>query len=84
MHCAIHTQSRKGTEMNAQLRLGPLPKTDIEKLTIRVSATLRADLDRYAEVYATAWGTPVDVATLIPHMLATFIAGDRGFSRARR
>jgi hypothetical protein len=70
--------------MNTKLRLGPLPRTDVEKLTIRVSASLKSDLDRYAELYATAWGAPVDVATLIPHMLATFIARDRGFSRARR
>lgn len=69
--------------MNTKLRLGPLPKTDVRKLTIRISASLRADLDRYAELYAQAWGAPVDVETLIPHMLATFIARDRGFSRTR-
>ena len=35
-------------------------------------------------LHAKTWGAPVDVATLIPHMLETFIARDRGFRKATR
>jgi hypothetical protein len=70
--------------MTPKLRLGPLPKTETIKLTITLHATLKAELDRYAELHSRTWGAPVDVATLIPHMLETFIARDRGFCKATR
>lgn len=70
--------------MSAKLRLGPIPKNDTTKLTITLRAALKADLDRYAEVHAKTWGAPVDIATLIPHMLETFIARDRGFHQVSR
>ena len=69
--------------MTAKLRLGPIPKTETVKLTITLSAKLRSDLDRYAELHAQAWGEPADAAILIPYMLETFIARDRGFRKAR-
>ncbi|MCW1937861.1 DUF2274 domain-containing protein [Pseudomonas sp. MDMC_285] len=56
-----------------KLRLGP------PKLTFACPASLKADLDRYAAVHAQAYGEAVDAATLIPHMLEAFMAGDRGF-----
>ncbi len=63
------------------LRLGPLPKTESIKLTFACPATLKADLDRYAAMHAQTYGEAVDAATLIPHMLEAFMAGDRGFKR---
>lgn len=69
--------------MTGKLRLGPLPKTETVKLTIALSAALKADLDRYAEIHsATYGGELVDAAALIPHMLAAFIERDRGFRKA--
>jgi len=65
-----------------KLRLGPLPKTESIKLTFACPVQLKADLDRYAALHAQAYGEAVDAATLIPHMLEAFIAGDRGFRRA--
>jgi len=62
-----------------KLRLGPLPKTESTKLTFVCPAALKADLDRYAALHAQAYGEKVDAATLIPHMLEAFMAGDRGF-----
>lgn len=62
-----------------KLRLGPLPKTENTKLTFACSVGLKADLDRYAALHAQAYGEMVDAATLIPHMLEAFMAGDRGF-----
>ena len=66
-----------------RLRLGPLPKTETVKLTITLSIELKAMLDRYADLHAQAWGEPVDVPTLIPHMLAAFMERDRGFKALR-
>ena len=65
-----------------KLRLGPLPKTEIIKVTFACPASLKVDLDRYATLHAQAYGETVDAATLIPHMLEAFIARDRGFKRA--
>ena len=64
-----------------KLRLGPLPKTESDKLTIPCPASLRATLDRYAALHAQAYGETVDATTLIPHMLEAFMAGDRGFRK---
>ena len=62
----------------ARLSLGALPRADVVKLTIAVSADLKAQLDAYAEAHSELHG-PVDATGLIPHMLAAFIARDRGF-----
>ena len=62
-----------------KLRLGPLPKTESTKVTFSCPTNLKADLDRYASLHAQTYGEAVDAATLIPHMLEAFMAGDRGF-----
>ncbi|WP_175822212.1 DUF2274 domain-containing protein [Burkholderia sp. BCC0419] len=67
-----------------KLRLGPLPKTESIKLTFACPASLKAELDRYAALHAQTYGKTVDAATLIPHMLETFMAGDRGFRKGAR
>ena len=67
-----------------KLRLGPLPRHEVTKLTFSCPASLKADLDRYATLHAQAYGEAVDATTLIPHMLDAFMAGDRGFRRAPR
>ncbi len=64
-----------------KLRLGPLPKSETVKLTFACPASLKADLDRYAPLHAQTYGEAVDAVTLIPHMLETFIARDRGFRK---
>jgi hypothetical protein len=68
---------------NSKLRLGPLPRTEMVKLTISVSVELKAMLDQYADLHAKAWSEPVDVFALIPHMLAAFMERDRGFKTLR-
>lgn len=70
--------------MTDKLRLGPLPKTETVKLTVTLSAAVKADLDRYADLFAAAHGEPVDAASLAPHMLAAFMERDRAFRRARQ
>lgn len=64
-----------------KLRLGPLPRHEVTKLTFSCPASLKADLDAYAVLHAQAYGEAVDAATLIPHMLEAFMAGDRGFRK---
>jgi hypothetical protein len=68
--------------MSEKLRLGPLPEAETVRLTVTLSASVKADLDRYAELYAAAYGKPTDGPTLVPHMLATFMDRDRAFRRA--
>mgnify|MGYP003583558560 CR=1 FL=1 len=62
-----------------KLRLGPLPKTENVKLTFTCSASLKADLERYAALHAQTYGEVVDAVALVPHMLEAFMARDRGF-----
>lgn len=64
-----------------KLRLGPLPRQEVTKLTFTCPASLKADLDRYAALHAQTYGEAVDAVTLIPYMLEAFMAGDRGFKR---
>jgi hypothetical protein len=67
-----------------KLRLGPLPDTQIVKLTFPCPARLKGELDRYAALHAQTYGEAVDAATLIPHMLEAFMTADRGFRRSKR
>lgn len=67
-----------------KLRLGPLPRQEVTKLTFSCPASLKADLDRYAALHAQTYGEAVDAVTLIPHMLEAFLAGDRGFKTGNR
>ncbi len=67
-----------------KLRLGPMPDTSVVKMTISIPAPLKAQLEQYAQVHSASFGTPVDAQTLIPRMLAAFLAKDRAFQRATR
>ena len=70
--------------MKEKLRLGPLPRSDVVRLTVVLSAKVKGDLDRYAELFGAAYGEAVDAAALVPHMLAAFMERDRGFRKARQ
>lgn len=67
-----------------KLRLGPVPDDSVTKLTISIPSPLKVQLDRYAELHTKNFGTSVDAQTLIPLMLATFLAKDRAFQRVMR
>lgn len=66
-----------------KLRLGPLPKAESVKLTFNCPCSLQANLERYAALHAQTYGEAVNAATLIPHMLEAFMAGDREFRKGR-
>lgn len=70
--------------MTEKLRLGPLPRSEVVRLTVTLPAAVKADLDRYAELFGAAYGEAVDAAVLVPHMLAAFMDRDRGFRKARQ
>ncbi|NNG58681.1 DUF2274 domain-containing protein [Sphingomonas paucimobilis] len=65
------------------LKLAKLPDRTPIKLMISVTPDLQQTLQDYARCYAETYGTEETVAELIPHMLAAFLAGDRGFAKAR-
>lgn len=69
--------------MSIELRLGPIAKTAMVKMTISVPVSLRDDLDRYAELHSARWGETIDSAALAPHILQAFLARDRGFRKSR-
>lgn len=62
-----------------KLGLGPLPRTDMVKVTITLSAEAKSLLDHYAAVHSQVHGDVVDAVVLIPHMLDAFMKRDRGF-----
>jgi hypothetical protein len=67
-----------------KLRLGPLPRTDVVKLTVALPIHIKEQLDRYAAIHSRTWGETVDAATLIPHMLMQFVARDHAFRAASK
>jgi hypothetical protein len=67
----------------ADLKLSKLPDRTPVKLVIAVAPDLKAALDDYAALYAAAYGQEETIADLIPAMLSQFLAGDRGFAKAR-
>jgi hypothetical protein len=70
--------------MKATLRLGPIPKATPVRITIVVTAEFKSQLERYAELHARVWGDAIDAAELIPHMLRSFVDGDKAFRRAQK
>ena len=70
--------------MTQKLRLGPLPRSDMVRLTVVLPASVKIDLDRYAELFGAVYGEAVDAAALVSHMLAAFMDRDRGFRKARQ
>lgn len=67
----------------ADLKLPKLPERTPVKLAITVTPDLHRALTDYAAVYNEAYGQSEPLAELVPHMLAAFLASDRGFAKAR-
>ena len=65
------------------LKLPRLPDRTSVKLTINVGPDLQRALADYAAIYEQAYGEEQPVVDLVPHMLAVFLASDRGFAKAR-
>ncbi|MEQ8393675.1 MAG: DUF2274 domain-containing protein [Gammaproteobacteria bacterium] len=67
-----------------ELKLSKLPERTPVKVTVTVSPELNRALQAYAELYRETYDEAEPVAELIPYMLESFLAGDRGFAKARR
>lgn len=66
------------------LKLAKLPDRTPVRITVTVTPELNAALRDYVEVYQSVYGEKESVAELVPFMLEAFLAGDRGFARARK
>jgi hypothetical protein len=66
------------------LKLGKLPERAPVRLSIGLPPDLHRELTQYAALYRETYGEEESLAELIPYMLQSFLAGDRGFARARR
>lgn len=67
-----------------KLRIGPLPKVEMVRITFACNTVLKDQLDRYAELHGQTYGETVDAGALIPLMLSAFMAQDQAFKRAAR
>lgn len=67
----------------SDLKLAKLPDRKPVKLAIQILPELEAALADYAAAYEAAYGSRESVADLIPYMLESFLASDRGFARTR-
>jgi hypothetical protein len=67
----------------ADLKLARLPDRTPVKMTISIAPDLQRELTDYAAIYRETYGEEQAVADLVPHMLAAFLASDRGFAKAR-
>ena len=70
--------------MVEKLKLSAIPDDKPVKLTIELPAAVHRDVVAYSEVLGRETGKSVEVAKLIPAMLARFMSTDRAFLKARR
>ncbi|PWB88854.1 DUF2274 domain-containing protein [Methylosinus sporium] len=66
-----------------KLKLNSIQDDKPIKLTVALPAALHRDLIAYSEILAEESGQKIEPAKLIAPMLEKFIAGDRGFAKAR-
>lgn len=66
-----------------EIKLAKLPDRTPVKLAITIAPDLHRALNDYAAVYSETYGQSEPIAELVPHMLAAFLASDRGFTKAR-
>ncbi len=66
------------------LKLAKLPDRKPVRITIKIDPDLNRSLECYAEAYNAAYGEDERLAVLIPHILESFVASDRGFARSTK
>ncbi|TPG21024.1 DUF2274 domain-containing protein [Sphingomonas koreensis] len=66
-----------------EIKLAKLPDRTPVKVSITIAPDLYAALSDYTTIYNQSYGQSEPLAELIPHMLAGFLASDRGFAKAR-
>ena len=68
----------------SKLKIGAIEDDKPVTVTIKLPAAVHRDLRAYAEVLKREGGHTIDLNSLIPPMLARFMATDRAFRRLRR
>lgn len=68
----------------AELKLARLPDRKPVKLTIMLQPETSTALQAYAAAYRETYGEEEEVAELVPYIIDSFLAGDRGFAKARK
>lgn len=66
------------------LRIAKLPDLTPVKMTVSMEPELHKTLEDYALIYSESYGETVKPSTLVPSMIAGFLAKDNGFKRARK
>lgn len=66
------------------LRIAKLPDLTPVKMTIHVEPDVHRLLEDYARIYNDRYDEDVAPGVLVPPMLATFLASDNGFKKARK
>jgi hypothetical protein len=67
-----------------ELKLAKLPDRSPVKMTIALAPPLHGELLAYADLYHEVHGVAEPLATLVPHMLESFLASDRAFVFAKK
>ena len=70
--------------MKPMVQLPRIVERAPSRLVVHVSPELDDALRAYAAAYAECYGAAKSVAELVPAMLASFIQGDRAFTKWRR
>jgi hypothetical protein len=68
----------------ADLKLPKLPDRKPVKLTVTLQPDTNTALQAYAAAYRETYGEEEEVAELVPYIIDSFLAGDRGFAKARK
>lgn len=66
------------------LKLAKLPDRTPVKVTVTLNPDLHRALRDYTALYKAEYGDTETIADLIPYMLASFLDGDRAFTKARK
>lgn len=67
-----------------ELKLAKLPDRKPVKLTIVLQPDTNTALQAYAAAYRETYGEAEEVSELVPYIIDSFLAGDRGFAKARK
>lgn len=66
------------------LKLPRVASGQQRRLTLNLDADLSEELDRYRGAYVAEYGGEIDVETLIPNMLRSFMENDRAFKQWKK
>ncbi|MEM7730162.1 MAG: DUF2274 domain-containing protein [Pseudomonadota bacterium] len=78
------SQTDNTTLKKPSLRIARLPDLTPVKMTVHFEPETHRMLEDYATLYAQSYGEAITPVALVPTMIATFLASDAWFKRARK